>query len=336
MLPKSNLFRLLCLSGLFHIVFTQNLLVNPESVEYDAGQNRYLVSNFGNGRVVQIDAEGNQSYFNQELGDTHNLVGLHITAGRLLASANNGPLEGVISFDLESGELMDHYAIPGHDMLNDITSDGTGYFYVSDYYASRIYKVHIATGDVTMLAYQNLDYPNGIFFDPFRQRLLALSVGGTNGPVLEVDRETGDIDIAGYTGLNGGDGLTMDSNGNFYISDWTSNAVHRFDCEFSGGAEIVSSGHNAPADIFYRLDANILCVPNFYENMVEFIPVDPGEPCCFEGDINQDGIINVLDVIQLLNCILYGSECICADMDGNGILNVLDIVTIVNIIMSRT
>lgn len=57
-----------------------------------------------------------------------------------------------------------------------------------------------------------------------------------------------------------------------------------------------------------------------------------------QGDINQDGIINILDIVSLVNFILQNDtpniiEQTAADMDGNGILNILDIVQIINIIL---
>ena len=53
------------------------------------------------------------------------------------------------------------------------------------------------------------------------------------------------------------------------------------------------------------------------------------------GDVNEDGVLNVLDVVTLVNIILGGDEYILAgDMNQDGVLNVLDIVTLVNIILS--
>jgi len=53
------------------------------------------------------------------------------------------------------------------------------------------------------------------------------------------------------------------------------------------------------------------------------------------GDINNDGIINVLDVIELVNIILSNADYIeDADLNGDGIINIVDIVTIVNIILT--
>ena len=54
------------------------------------------------------------------------------------------------------------------------------------------------------------------------------------------------------------------------------------------------------------------------------------------GDINNDGNIDVLDVVILVNYILNGdtSELDGADINNDGVINVLDIVALVNIILS--
>ena len=53
------------------------------------------------------------------------------------------------------------------------------------------------------------------------------------------------------------------------------------------------------------------------------------------GDVNDDGILNVLDVVLLVNTVLYSDEYNeNADINSDGILNVLDIVLLVNIILN--
>ena len=53
------------------------------------------------------------------------------------------------------------------------------------------------------------------------------------------------------------------------------------------------------------------------------------------GDVNGDGVLNVLDVVSLVNIILNNDDYILAgDMNQDGALDVLDIVTLVNIILS--
>ena len=64
-----------------------------------------------------------------------------------------------------------------------------------------------------------------------------------------------------------------------------------------------------------------------------------GSSCAIPGDVNEDGQINVLDIVLTTNLILC-QDCpdnydICADMNGDGSINVLDIVSIVNLILSN-
>ena len=51
------------------------------------------------------------------------------------------------------------------------------------------------------------------------------------------------------------------------------------------------------------------------------------------GDVNDDGTINILDIVQLANMILSDDYQESADLNGDGNLNILDIVQLVNIIL---
>jgi len=52
------------------------------------------------------------------------------------------------------------------------------------------------------------------------------------------------------------------------------------------------------------------------------------------GDINGDGVANILDIVQLVNIILELSEDNgLADLNGDGAINILDVVVLVNIIL---
>ncbi len=53
------------------------------------------------------------------------------------------------------------------------------------------------------------------------------------------------------------------------------------------------------------------------------------------GDINGDGIINILDVIQTVNIILGVSDVnLQADINDDGIVNILDVVILIDMILS--
>jgi hypothetical protein len=51
------------------------------------------------------------------------------------------------------------------------------------------------------------------------------------------------------------------------------------------------------------------------------------------GDLNNDEILNILDVIQLINLILDGEDNSVADMNGDDIVNILDVIQLINIIL---
>ena len=57
-------------------------------------------------------------------------------------------------------------------------------------------------------------------------------------------------------------------------------------------------------------------------------------PDTIEGDLNYDGIVNILDVVTLVTCILSDNRCdICYDINYDGEINVVDIISLVNIIL---
>ena len=62
------------------------------------------------------------------------------------------------------------------------------------------------------------------------------------------------------------------------------------------------------------------------------------DTCDFLGDLNSDEILNVLDVVVLVNCVLTQScgdlENGCAgDLNSDGIFNILDVVILVNCVL---
>ena len=53
------------------------------------------------------------------------------------------------------------------------------------------------------------------------------------------------------------------------------------------------------------------------------------------GDLNNDGICNVLDIVALVNIVLgFDEPNVAGDLNNDGIYNVLDIITLVNIVLN--
>ena len=98
--------------------------------------------------------------------------------------------------------------------------------------------------------------------------------------------------------------------------------------------------HTSPGDIEFKLNITSNSDANGYiqnEQILIFsIPVS--HEVFLLGDVNQDEIINILDIVQLVNIILgdtpTNTEINTGDLNDDQLLNVLDIILIVNIILN--
>jgi hypothetical protein len=69
----------------------------------------------------------------------------------------------------------------------------------------------------------------------------------------------------------------------------------------------------------------------------QFLTTDWGEcylPGQLQGDMNNDGTLDILDLVSIVNIILSNSFDSLGDMNADGQLNILDLVTLVNIILA--
>ncbi len=145
----------------------------------------------------------------------------------------------------------------------------------------------------------------GLQFDIIGDVNLSISAGtnppgwsfSTNGTTVLIFSITGDMIPAGEGTL-----LWL----NYEISDVT---------EICFGPVIVSGFQGTPLDT-----ATGDCITVY--------------PPCLDGDLNGDGQIDVLDIVQMVDCILNGTnECPCSDVNGDGTVDVLDIVEMVGMIL---
>jgi DNA-binding beta-propeller fold protein YncE len=251
----------------------QSLLNNPESIVFDSDRNRYLVSNWGDGAIIQIDSSGHQSYFNIELLNKYRVAGLYIYGDTLLAAAGDSPTSGIFGFNIETSEIVFQIPIPGIGLPNDIASDADGIIYVTDYWDNKLYKIKDHSPSI-FISKGVINSPNGILYDPNYNRLLVLSVGGTGAPIIAINLKDSSCKTIVETGLIGTDGITLDSEGRIYVSEWTNDQIYLYDCDFNNPPEIFSKGHNDPADIYYDETNDLLAVPNFTSNTIDYIPLN--------------------------------------------------------------
>jgi len=83
------------------------------------------------------------------------------------------------------------------------------------------------------------------------------------------------------------------------------------------------------------LDNNSLCPP-YPECLNEnFIGFQNTSECCpiIDGDINNDSILDILDIVTIVNCVLSNTCEACTDINEDGQTDVIDIIQIANSII---
>jgi len=262
----------------------QNLLNRPESIVYDSLYNRYLVSNWTNGAIVQIDSNGVQSYFVTGHGSIN---GIYIAENIVFAGCSTR----VKGFDLTTKEIVMDLAIPGAINYNDITADNSGNIYITDFNAKEIIKVNIQSHAYSTFVTGLTRNPNGILIDELNNRLLLCSFG-YNIPILAISFEDSTVSVVANTTLAQCDGFAKDDFGYYYISSWHTSSIHKFDSFFSNPAEIIYTNPGDPVDISYNSIDDILAVPLMNANAVVFLPVAPVSVDKEEGGLLQEFELN--------------------------------------------
>ena len=84
----------------------------------------------------------------------------------------------------------------------------------------------------------------------------------------------------------------------------------------------------------FDLTGNMLCppYPEYIENSVGYQNITG----CFEvGDINMNGTIDIVDIVQIVDLILESNYATLGDMNYDSILNISDIILIVSYILNQ-
>lgn len=231
---------------------------NPESVEYDASQDRYLVSNTNSGQILARDQVGNLSVFATLTGSGPH--GLEIQDSVVYACNGNR----VRGFDLSSGAQVFDLNLNG-SFLNGITSDGT-FLYVTDFGASKVFKVDVANQTFTTLVGNTNGTPNGIVYDSSLD-VLWVVFWGSNAAIKQYTPDIGSLSSSFNTGLTNIDGVALDCFNNLFVASWSPDQITQYPVGSQMGTPMPWTVSN-PADIDYDSVNNKICIPNTNTNSV--------------------------------------------------------------------
>ncbi len=247
----------------------------PESAAYNPLTKRYFVSNFGDGSIIEIDSTGGKTYFKKGLSKP---LGILIYENILYVADNPKSVKG---FDITDGSIKLDIQIKEATFLNDITSDDSGFLYVTGSNTGIVFRINIASKTYSPFM-KTHGGPNGITYDKSKNRLL-MCYFMEKAPIDEINLEDSTISTIITTEFTNLDGITLDEAGNCYISEWgpgsfesgykKEGTIYKYDNLFKEKPIIVSSGHHGPADIYFNGEKNELVIPSLLADTVEFIPL---------------------------------------------------------------
>ena len=195
--------------------------------------------------------------------------GLGIYKGHLYT----GDIDEIAMIDLVKGSVK-KIPVPGSKLLNDIAIDPSGYLYISDTFASKIFKVNLETEEVKELVSLK-ETPNGLLLTG--DTLLIAGYGkakadgsgledGPKGGLSSLDLKTGEVKVI-IPDLGKIDGIEMVKDGQILITVKVDEALYWVDVKekkITGAlkGETAFAFFTDVADMGYDPKTDTLYVPN--------------------------------------------------------------------------
>ncbi|XOF35206.1 MAG: SMP-30/gluconolactonase/LRE family protein [Candidatus Electrothrix sp. YB6] len=255
----------------------------PESVEYYAGEDVYLVSNIngspsaadGNGFIAKLKPDGSVVALKWIDGAKENVM-LNAPKGSAVVDGNLfvADLNQVQVFGLPGGEQKTSIAIEGSTFLNGMTPGPDGSVYVTDTGfaggmvpsgTDAVYQVWPDGQYKVIMKDKEMGHPNGIWNDS--GHLVVNTLG--SGELFSID-SSGKRTALPTPPTGGLDGLVRLADGRLIVSSWTGSAIYALgkDEKFT----VLADGLVSPADLGVDTKRHRLLVPLFKEDKVVILP----------------------------------------------------------------
>lgn len=250
----------------------------PESVLYDQGNDRLIVSNMA-GEPVEANGTGYLSIVSKqgEIVTDRWAEGMDAPKGMAIVGDRIyvADITNIRIVDLQTGEVVDTLPAEGSSFLNDVAAAEDGSVFVSDMLANIIYRV--ANGSVeNWLQDEALTMPNGLFVEG--NRLLAGTWGRNMQPdftteqpggLISIDLATKAIEPFSQAEEFGNIDGVVKADGDLFVTDFIAGKVYRV--PEGGSPEEYASLRAGSADL--GTDGSNLFIPMMMEGEVVSLAV---------------------------------------------------------------
>lgn len=247
---------------------------NPESVYFNADDKNIYVSNVAGGGI-----EKNKKGFISKLSDSGEVLDLkwvnNLNAPKG-SRAYNGELwvsdiDEVVVIDISEATITKRYKVKNAKFLNDIAISSSGVVYVSDSLTSKIHKIEKGKVSIFMEG-DELESPNGLLVHG--DKLIVAAWGLTKdwstkklGRLYQIDLVTKKIKYITTNPLGNLDGIEIDDNGNYLVSDYVAGKIYLIR-KNSGKVDLIYTGKRSLADIGYNKGSREILIPYMEHNKV--------------------------------------------------------------------
>lgn len=245
---------------------TDRVFKVPESVCYDPKGKSLYVSNIegrpgakdGRGFISKLSTDGMVLKLKWATG-LNAPKGMAIFKDKLYVS----DIDRLVCIDLASGDILKAFPAEGARFLNDVAVDEKGYVYVSDSSGnSAIYRLKDDKMEIWMKGGE-IKSPNGLFY---KDGVLYVGNSG-DGRIKAVDVRTKKVKTVAVVG-SGIDGLILDKDGFFIVSDWSGKTSLVREGEGPVVLMDTTSKKINAADFGYIPEQRLILIPTFFDNRV--------------------------------------------------------------------
>lgn len=252
------------------VISVQAQYKRPYRIAYHKSKKSYLITNRGDGSVLELDAKYKVTKVVTGLTDPRDLVVGTVSGNEGLLVVDNNEL---VVYDASSYSKLTTFKIPGAGEIEDIAIDPSnpGYFYLSDVKNNKIIKGKVGpppffTPSYSTLVSSGVNRPKGLYFNN-KNELLVLT-DEKNGKVVRVDTANGTTRTMLTPGLDSLNSITQDGEGNYFFTNWGDSYLYRCSSSFQDVTKLTS--YNKPGGLVTNPTSDLLIVLCHLCNKIEY------------------------------------------------------------------